>query len=350
MSLARSAHAARRALVVLALGGVFVPALAAGGGTLVVLNKSEATASLLDLAKGAVVATLPTGEGPHEAAASPDGRLVLAANYGTPPAPGRSLTLIDVKEARVVRTIDLGAGARPHGLRWLDGHRVLVTAQGQGALLVVDAEAGKVLASIPTGQEGSHMVVASKDARRAFVANVASGSVSAIDLEARRVLGQVPTGKGAEGIAMRPDGGEVWVANREADTVSVIDPMGVAVVAEIEVASFPIRVAFAPDGKRAYVSCARSGDVAVLDVASRREVGRLRAAFPEAKARNALGLAGAVPVGIVIEPSGHRAYVAHTNADAVVAFDLASGTAATVLRAGREPDGMAFSPLAPGPP
>jgi len=60
-------------------------------GTLVVLNKSEATASLIDLATGKVPRPLPTGEGPHEAATSPDGRLVLVANYALarPPA-GRS--------------------------------------------------------------------------------------------------------------------------------------------------------------------------------------------------------------------------------------------------------------------
>ena len=42
-------------------------------GTLVVLNKAEASASLIDLASGEVVATLPTGVGPHEVAASYDG-------------------------------------------------------------------------------------------------------------------------------------------------------------------------------------------------------------------------------------------------------------------------------------
>jgi hypothetical protein len=39
--------------------------------TLVVLNKAETTASLIDLSSGEVRATLPTGSGPHEAAVSP---------------------------------------------------------------------------------------------------------------------------------------------------------------------------------------------------------------------------------------------------------------------------------------
>ena len=46
---------------------------AAPAGTLVVLNKSEASASLIDLASGKEVARIAVGDGPHEAATSPDG-------------------------------------------------------------------------------------------------------------------------------------------------------------------------------------------------------------------------------------------------------------------------------------
>jgi YVTN family beta-propeller protein len=138
----------------------------------------------------------------------------------------------------------------------------------------------------------------------------------------------------------------VWATNREADTVSVIDASSLKVMAELKAASFPIRVAFTPDGRQALVSCACTGDVAVFDVAARREVRRLRSGFTPTGSANLLGFTGSVPVGIVIEPSGARAFVAHTNADAVAVFDLAKGALAATLKAGREPDGMALSPVA----
>ena len=330
----------------LVVAGLATAPLPAAKGTLVVLNKAEATASLVDLATGATVVTLPTGVGPHEAAASPDGRLVVATNYGTREAPGSSLTVIDVPGARVRNTIDLGAGRRPHGLLFLDATRALVTAEGSKALLVVDVEAGRVLRVIETSQDVSHMVAATPDGRRAFVANIGSGTVTAIDLAAGAVLAQVATGKGAEGIAVAPGGAEAWVANREADTVSVIDTASLRVVAEVEAVAFPIRVAFTPEGRRALVSCARTGDVAVFDVASRREVARMHAGLaPAAGAANLLGMTGGVPVGIVVDPSGARAFVAHTNADAIAVFDLSTGALAATLKAGREPDGMAFTPV-----
>lgn len=42
-------------------------------GTIVVSNMNENTATLVAAATGRTVATLPTGEGPHEAAMSHDG-------------------------------------------------------------------------------------------------------------------------------------------------------------------------------------------------------------------------------------------------------------------------------------
>ena len=58
------------------------------------------------------------------------------------------------------------------------------------------------------------MVVSTPDGARAFVANIGSGSVTVV--EGRKAIRQIPTGKGAEGIAITPDGREVWVVNREA--------------------------------------------------------------------------------------------------------------------------------------
>ncbi|HET8538889.1 MAG TPA: hypothetical protein VFL83_03350 [Anaeromyxobacter sp.] len=52
-----------------------------------------------------------------------------------------------------MRTVDVGAGLRPHGIVFLDASRALVTAEGARALLVVDVAAGEVEASVEIGQE-----------------------------------------------------------------------------------------------------------------------------------------------------------------------------------------------------
>jgi YVTN family beta-propeller protein len=51
------------------------------------------------------------------------------------------------------------------------------------------------------------------------------------------------------------------------------------------------------------------------------------------------------PIGIVIRPDGKQAYVANANADAIAVVDLEAWKVTGTLKAGKEPDGMAFSPL-----
>src|SRR5688500_1028365 len=70
--------------------------VAADSGTLIVLNKSDNTVSLINVATKTAVATIPTGAGPHEVAVSPNGKIAVIANYGTQQDPGSSLTVIDV--------------------------------------------------------------------------------------------------------------------------------------------------------------------------------------------------------------------------------------------------------------
>jgi YVTN family beta-propeller protein len=317
--------------------------------TLLVANKAEATVSLVDLGSGQVAATLPVGTGPHEIAVSPDGKLALVANYGAAQQPGSSLTLLDVPGAKVVKTIDLGEYRRPHGLVFLDGGRALVTSEASKALLEVDVTAGKVIRAIPTGQEISHMVAVTPDGSRAFIANIGSGSMTAVDLKAGKSLGDVKTGAGAEGIDVTPDGKQVWITNREADTVTVVDAKTLEVLGSLPSASFPIRAKATPDGQHVLVSNAKSGDLSVFTAADRKLARRVplqvaSAADKDGRLMSAFG-DSSVPIGILIEPDGKRAFVAHANGDAISIVDLAKWERVGSLTAGKEPDGMGYSKL-----
>jgi len=166
-------------------------------------------------------------------------------------------------------------------------------------------------------------------------------------------LADVPTGDGAEGIAVTPDGSQVWVTNRGADTVSLLDPETLEVVAEVASPSFPIRAEVTPDGRRLLVTNARSGDLTVIDTA-RREVERrvkldLAASDPEGRLFGDRFGESSVPIGIEIAPDGRRAWIAHSNADAIQVLDLESWRPIGVLTAGKEPDGMGYSPLTVAP-
>ena len=340
-------HAIRIGIALAVLLSLAFPA-SANAATLVVANKAEASVTLLDLDSGKPVATLPTGEGPHEVGVSPDGRLALITNYGRGDERGNSLTLVDIASARVLKTVDLGDYGMPHGVEWLDQRRAVVTAEAKQALIVVDVENGKVEQAIDTGQEVSHMVALDPTRQRAYVANIGSGSLTVIDLENAQRLQNVPTGEGAEGVAVSPAGGHIWVTNRAQDTLSVLDADTLEAVRVIDSPGFPIRATAAPNGK-ILVTRARAGDLAVYDAGSFEQLATV--AFDITSMDVDERLFGdrfgdsSVPIGVVVDGSGSRAFVAHANADVITEIDLDTGAIVRMLRAGKEPDGMAWSAI-----
>ena len=324
-------------------------------GCLIVLNKSANTATLIDLNTDQPIKVLPTGNGPHVVAVSPDGHMAVAGIFGTGNEPGDSLVLMDLNKHRLVESIKLGQFQRPHGLVFLsNSNRLLVTAEAQKALLLLDLDKkgpDKIIKTFPTNQETSHMVAAAADNRRAFVANIRSGSVSVIDLSLDKgnPIKIIPCGKGTEGLDVSPDGKEVWVSNRAEDTLSVIDAAKLEIKKTIKCASFPIRLKFTPDGGQVLVSNARSGDVAVFDTKSYQEIYRVpmkaKASTDTNKRlfKDAFGKSP-VPIGILMHPTGKWAYVANAYVDKIAVIDLKERKLSKWITAGKEPDGLAFAP------
>ncbi len=313
-------------------------------GHLLIANKSDDTLDVVDLETGRSVHTYETGRAPHEVAVSADGVYAVVANYGR--ADGRDLTWIDLQE-RTAKKLSIAGHRGPHGVVWLAAG-FLVTAEGTRELLHFDSEANLVQA-IGTGQLVSHMVTATPDEKLAFVANLGSGSVTVIDLVEGSKIKDIRTGRGAEGIATSPDGAEVWVTNRDEDTVSIIDVERLRIVETIDVPSFPIRAEITADGAWVLVSAAGSGEVVLIDRVTRQIARRASLALSTETGSDGRLFAGRfgespVPIGIEVDPSGERIWVAATRSDVVVEMSLPELAVQRVLTAGRQPDGLALAP------
>ena len=96
------------AFVPLALCALALPASAA---TLVVLNKSEQSASLIVPETGKTIATLNVGKGPAGIVFSPDGRRGFFAVSGA-----NQVAVIDVAARKVIRNYD--TDVEPDGIAW----------------------------------------------------------------------------------------------------------------------------------------------------------------------------------------------------------------------------------------
>jgi len=275
------------------------------GPTLLVVNKSDDTLAFIDVETNGFRGLVPTGPGPHEVAATPDGKLGYVTNYmsGRPAGTRSWLTVVDLEAMRPVRDIELKNPANdeylsaPHGIMITpDGSDLWVTVEGSGAVARISLPDEKVAAVYETGQRVSHQVVCQP---------------------------------GTEGIDVSTDGSEVWATNREAGTISIIDTGSDEVIDTVTSGDFPIRVKFTPDGRHALVSNARDGEIAVFDAATREIVRTIPT--------------GAMPIGLLILPDGSKAYAANTASDRVSVIDLSEWSVSGTISPGREPDGLSLA-------
>jgi YVTN family beta-propeller protein len=299
---------------------------------LLVLNKEDANLAIVDPASGHVLGRVPVGQGPHELVTSTDGKIAFASNYGTGPAPGRTISMIDIAAQKELRRIDVSPLSRPHGLAFANG-RLYFTAEADKKIARYDPAADKIDWQYQTGQATTHMVLPSKDARTIFTSNIGGDSVSIIQQgpEGGWLQTVVPVGKGPEGIDLSPDGREVWSAHSRDGGVSIIDVASKKVVQTINIGTKRSnRIKLTPDAKFALVSDLDAGELVVLDAPARKAIKRV----PMGKA----------PEGILIPPAGGVAYVAVNGDNFVAVVDLKTWQVTKKIATGVGPDGMAWVP------
>jgi YVTN family beta-propeller protein len=300
-------------------------------GTIVVTNKSPATATIIDVGSGRTLGTLPTGQGPHEIAITRDGRTAVVTDYGAQGPGGNTLTVIDVPGRRVVRTIDLGQYRRPHGITFLPGDSlVAVTSEASRNVVVVSVAEGVVRKAIGTTQNGSHMVGVVADGSRMYTGNIGSNTVSELNGRTGEFVKTFDVPAQPEAINVTPDGSEVWVGSNGTGKVSVVDPRTGTVTTAAEGLGWPYRVLFTPDRKTVMLPDLRNEELRFVDRASKKELSRLT-------------FAGGGPQGITITPDGRYVFQSLSQQGRVAIIDVAKRTVVGHLEAGQTPDGVVYT-------
>jgi YVTN family beta-propeller protein len=298
---------------------------------LLVLNKSENSLAILDPATQKVVARIPTGEGPHEIAASSDGKLAVVTNYGAKD-PGHSLSVIDLAAQKEIHRVDLGPLGRPHGIIFADG-KVYFTAELNKLIARYDPATNQLDGILGIGQNRTHMLVRTKYLNEFFTANVDSATVTSIEKSTDPsgwTETNIKVGKAVEGIDISPDDKEVWAANAGDGTVSIIDTASNKVTHTIDARTkHSNRLKFTPDGKLALISDPATGELVIVDTSTRTITKMLNV--------------GQGPGGILIVPDGSRAYVALAGDNAVAVIDLHTLEVSATILTGQGPDGLAWA-------
>ncbi len=313
---------------VLLLLTTVAPRAQTAGPLLLVLNKSDATLSFIDPPSGRTLATVPTGQDPHEVTTTRDGRFAITTNYG-----GNSLSVIDLAARRELKRLALPDLRQPHGIDAIGGVAVF-TAEGNQMVAGYDPVADRIAWRTPTGQSGTHMVIASRDGRTLFTSNMGSNSITILERSGDTWRPtHVPVGAGPEGLDLSPDGRELWTATFGDGRVSIVDVASKQVSHRFDAKTKRAnRLKFTRDGRYALISDMNGGEIVVVDAAARTIVKRLRV--------------GTTPEGILVPPEGDRVYVALTGENRVAAIDVKTLEVVQTISTGRGPDGMAWTAAA----
>ncbi len=299
-------------------------------GLLVVVNKTDNSISIIDTAQQKVVNTLPTGKGPHELVVSQNGKWAVSTDF----VGGDSLTVFDIANQSVARTIKLDKYPGPHGIRFLnDQQHVAFTSGKSQHLVIANIFTGEVTQAVGTKQDTTHMLAISEKEDFAYTTNIRSNTISKISLNDFSLVEQIPSAEMPEAINITRDGKEIWYGGNKAGLVRVISADSHQTLAQFDDFSFPYRVLFSHDEKVAMVPDFRNHDIRFFDVANKTEIGRLAL---ESEAG---------PQGITLHPSLDVVFLSLNLKNKIVAIDIHTQEIIAEYPTGNNPDGVGFIPL-----
>ena len=309
-------------------------------GTLITANQGDNTLSVIDLATGKQVAVIEE-EGRikvHELLMLPDGKTLIAPIYGNSGVgkagtDGSELLVFDVPSRKLMHVVDFGKPLRPHDPVYdPKRHVIYVTTELQQAVTAIDAKTFKVLYTIPTGHEESHMFALSHDGRFGYTANVSTGTVSVLDMEAHTLLTTIPVAAHIQRIAISNDDKTVFVSDTGTPRLAAIDTASRTVRGWVDdLPSTGYGAVTTRDGKYLLLCLPNAGKIGVIDLAT-------------LKLWKTIDVDGK-PQELLLSPDGTRAWASSFGVPEAAEIDIATWTRTRELPAGRQNDGLAWTPL-----
>ena len=298
-------------------------------GTVVVVNKQGNDASFIDLESGEIVASAPTGTGPHELVISPDGRMAVATNYGGGTA--NTLTVFDIASASVVRTIDLGRFTRPHGIAFMpDGDTVAVTSESTSSVVLARISEGRVLSSISTEARGSHMLGMTGDGATLWTGDMGSDTVTQLSVADGARVRSFAAPARPEAINVTPDGTRVFAGSNDTGRVTAFDTDDGTTTLVAEGFGWPYRIFLTPGVAQIIIPDLDRETLRFFDGDSYEELGKID--FP-----------GEGPEGLILHPDGRHLFLSLARGNRIAVVDIDTRAVVGYLPAGAGPDGIGYS-------
>jgi YVTN family beta-propeller protein len=223
----------------------------------------------IQLSNGSVGTPIPVGMNPRDIAISPNGTTAYVTNGGD-----NTVSVISIASGTVVKTIPL-VGTMPNSIGITpDGLYAYVSDQFDGSVSVLNLTSNTLSTTIPAINHPDGLVV-SPDGTKVYVAEngfTSGTTVAVISTVSNTVVDRITVGYSPSGITITPNGAFVYVGS-PASTISVISTATDTVTATITEPwqSCPQALIASPDGSKVYSAdggCASKNTVTVISTAS----------------------------------------------------------------------------------
>jgi YVTN family beta-propeller protein len=235
---------------------------------------------VIDTATDAVLQEIGLSGRPNQCAVTPDGRYV-----GVPIRDGDSVDIVDVAEGKIVKNLPVKVPHNCYNARRND--HIFVTSMGDHKVNLIDLASLGYRAEIPVGGVPRPLAV-TRDEKTLYCALSDLHGFVIAEIRERKVvqtveLPSLPDGvelpvahTPTHGLELSPDEKELWVTSCGTDRIYVFSIGRAKIVDKIGVGRGPNWVTFSPDGKYCCVSNVLSDDVSVINAADRREAARIK--------------------------------------------------------------------------
>lgn len=216
--------------------------LSRDGHTLFVTDEDASRVSVIDLARGKPIASIPVGHEPEGVRLAPNARWLLVTSETD-----NNVAIIDPATHQVLHTVLVGT--RPRDIAFAtDSSAAYVTGEADGSVYRL---------SLPDGAPATQLTQLRKDARpmgivmdapraRLYVSTGRGGTVAVVALADGKLVKEVPVGARPWGLALTPDGRRLVSANGSSGDITVLDTDTFTVVGKVSVGRGPWGVVIGP--------------------------------------------------------------------------------------------------------
>jgi YVTN family beta-propeller protein len=230
----------------------------------------EDAIDVIDLLSGNAINRLriAPGDDPREVALTPDGRVLLTANFGT-----RTVSVIDTSRLVEVQRVPVGDGPRSLLIDGA-GKRAYVFNTYSSTISVIDIPRMGVAATVPAELSPVRGQF-NRRGDRLYVISSGSSYLSVIDVGTLSVVKKVFVGMGANAFKVDPRTDLLYVGRRQDDGVTVYNAVTFTPTYFIRAGGPVAYMTIDGEENRLYLAIPRRKVVSVIDLISRQVVGEI---------------------------------------------------------------------------